>query len=153
MRDDGTATPRRDAGFAAGTARRVAGLALLAGAMALGAGGPAWAQAQPATASAPAAKAPPGLSAQAGAALAAQRNCLGCHHAVQRRTGPTFQAIAKRYNAIPDAKAREAAIEGLARKVRQGGKGAWGVVPMPANNQVSEADARQLVGWILDHHR
>lgn len=118
-----------DAGFA----RRVAGLALLASAFAVLAAAP--------------------RPAQASAELAAKRNCLGCHHAVQRRAGPTLQAIAKRYNAIPDPKLREAAIDGLARKVRNGGRGAWGVVPMPGNSQVTEAESKQLVLWILEAHR
>lgn len=95
----------------------------------------------------------PAAPAQADAGLAAQRNCLGCHHAVQRRAGPTFQAIAQRYNAISDPKAREVAIDTLARKIRTGGRGAWGVVPMPANPQVTEADAQRLAKWILEAHK
>lgn len=91
--------------------------------------------------------------ARADAALAAQKNCLGCHHAVQRRAGPSLQAIAQRYNAIADPKARAAAIDGLAAKVRSGGRGSWGVVPMPANPQVSEVDARKIVAWMLEAHR
>ena len=91
--------------------------------------------------------------AQADAALAAQRNCLGCHHAVQRRNGPSFQAIAKRYNAIEDPKMRAFAVAALERKMRHGGRGAWGVVPMPSNPQVTEADAKKLVAWILESHK
>lgn len=148
MHDDGMAPAPYGARWPAAAARRVAGLALWAAttattAILAGLPGPGMA--------APAAGAAPDL--QAGAALAAQRNCLGCHHAVQRRAGPTFKAIAQRYNAIPDPKAREAALGILARKVREGGRGAWGVVPMPANRQVTEAESRQLVAWILEAHR
>jgi cytochrome c len=92
-------------------------------------------------------------TASANADLAAKSNCLGCHHATQRRAGPPFQAIARRHAAaLQDAKLREATVVVLARKIRQGGRGAWGVVPMPANPQVSDADARTLATWILEAH-
>jgi cytochrome c len=91
--------------------------------------------------------------AVASSELAAKRNCLGCHHATQRRTGPTFKQIAERYAQPAQGAERSATLDLLARKIRSGGKGAWGVVPMPSNPQVSEADARQLAAWILDTHR
>lgn len=120
----------------------------------LGAGsiGEAWAT-PPAAPAAVAAPAFQRLSAEDGAKLAAQRNCLGCHHATQRRAGPPLTLIARRYNAVQDPKAQAATLELLAGKIRHGGRGAWGVVPMPANRQVTETEARQLVAWILDHHR
>jgi cytochrome c len=91
--------------------------------------------------------------AAASTELAAARNCLGCHHAVQRRAGPSFKAIADRYREPSQGAAREATLDLLARKIRSGGKGSWGVVPMPSHPQVSEADARRLAAWILDQHR
>lgn len=119
-----------DYGTAAGAWRRLAALAALAGA---------------------ALATPP---ASASADLAAKSNCMGCHHATQRRAGPPFQAIARRHAAaLQDAQLRAATVEMLARKIRQGGRGAWGVVPMPANPQVSEADARALATWVLEAHR
>ena len=92
--------------------------------------------------------------ASANAELAAKSNCMGCHHAVQRRVGPPFRAIAERYAAsAADPATRAATIALLAGKIRHGGRGAWGAVPMPSNPQVSEADARLLAAWILDSHR
>lgn len=91
---------------------------------------------------APAAAAP----ADAGRALAEKSGCPACHGATQRLVGPSFAEIAARYRG--DA----AASEALSRKVRAGGQGAWGAVPMPANDKVAEADALALVRWILSTH-
>jgi cytochrome c len=77
--------------------------------------------------------------------LAAKKLCMGCHRIDERRNGPSLRDIAKRYAGQPDA------VATLSRKVIQGGRGSWGMVPMPANPQVSEAEARQLVQWILTH--
>jgi cytochrome c len=92
-------------------------------------------------------------AASASAELAAQKNCLGCHHATQRRNGPPLRAIAQRYAKPSQGAERSATLDLLARKIRNGGRGAWGMVPMPSNPQVSEADARLLAAWILDAHR
>jgi cytochrome c len=81
--------------------------------------------------------------ARADGDLARQRNCLGCHTLEDKRIGPSFKQVATRYASDRDAAAR------LALKIRQGGAGVWGPVPMPANAQVSEAEASRLVGWIL----
>lgn len=75
--------------------------------------------------------------------LARKKNCLGCHAIADKRIGPSFKQVAARY-----ADDREAAAR-LADKIRQGGAGVWGPVPMPSNSQVNEAEARQLVAWIL----
>jgi len=69
--------------------------------------------------------------------------CSGCHAPDKRVVGPSFREIAARYG--PDSKV----INSLMKKIREGGKGAWGAVPMPPNTGVSEADARTLAGWIL----
>lgn len=75
--------------------------------------------------------------------LAARKACLGCHTVTTARVGPAFQAVAARY--AGDA----GALERLARKVREGSRDTWGVVPMPANPRVSEAEARELAAWVL----
>jgi cytochrome c551/c552 len=67
--------------------------------------------------------------------------CSGCHALDKRVVGPSFKEIAARYASISN--------EHLPRKVREGGQGAWGNIPMPPNPGVSEAEAKQLVGWIL----
>lgn len=75
-------------------------------------------------------------------ALAKARNCLGCHAIDRKLVGPAFSQVAQRY-------AGQDMTEKLAAKIRSGGAGAWGPVPMPANAQVSMAESRQLAGWIL----
>ncbi|MEN9543283.1 MAG: hypothetical protein RLZZ598_116 [Pseudomonadota bacterium] len=75
--------------------------------------------------------------------LAQRKNCMNCHQVDKKVIGPAFKDIAARYAGQKDMADR------LAQKVVKGGAGAWSQVPMPANPQVSEAEARQLVGWIL----
>jgi cytochrome c len=75
--------------------------------------------------------------------LAKRRNCLTCHAHDRRIVGPSFQEIAAKYKADSGAEVR------LAAKVRTGGGGAWGPVPMPPNADVTESEAKSLVGWIL----
>jgi len=76
-------------------------------------------------------------------AFAKSKACLGCHQVDARRVGPSFTLIADRH---ADQQGAEAY---LASAIRQGGRGRWGAVPMPAQPQVSEADARRLAQWIL----
>lgn len=80
--------------------------------------------------------------ALADADLAKKKNCLACHAVDNKVVGPGYKEIAKKY-AGQDASGK------LAGKIRQGGSGVWGVVPMPANPQVNEAEAKQLASWIL----
>ncbi|MCS6765764.1 MAG: c-type cytochrome [Candidatus Protistobacter heckmanni] len=82
--------------------------------------------------------------AQAGRDLAQQKNCLTCHGANRGVLGPGFREIAARYAGKAEAQAQ------LVERVLHGGVGNWGKVPMPANTQLSDADARALVTWILE---
>ena len=86
-----------------------------------------------------------GLAAPAFAdlALATSKNCMSCHAVERKVLGPSFKDIAAKYK--DDKKAANA----LATKIIKGGSGVWGPVPMPANNQVSEADAKKLAAWVL----
>jgi len=77
------------------------------------------------------------------AAFAKSKNCLACHAIDKKVVGPAFKAVADKYRNDP------AALERLALKVRQGGNGAWGVVYMPANAQVSPEESKRLVAWVL----
>ena len=86
------------------------------------------------------------VASDAGRTLATKSGCVACHGATQKLVGPSFAEIAARYRA--DA----AAPDALARKVRAGGQGVWGAIPMPANDKVPEADALALVRWILSTH-
>jgi cytochrome c len=81
--------------------------------------------------------------ARADQALAQSKNCMACHAVDKKLVGPSYKDIAKKYGGQKDAAAR------LAEKIIKGGSGAWGAVPMPANPQVTQADAQKLVSWIM----
>jgi cytochrome c len=81
--------------------------------------------------------------APAGDALARARSCDACHAPARKRIGPSYDAIAERY------RGQAGVAAALALKIRHGGAGAWGAVPMPANTQVSPAEAEALAAWIL----
>jgi cytochrome c len=76
-------------------------------------------------------------------ALATSKNCMACHAVDKKLVGPSYKDIAAKYAGQADA------VDKLASKVVKGGSGAWGPVPMPANAQVNDADAKKLVAWIL----
>ncbi len=82
-------------------------------------------------------------SANASAELARSKNCMACHAAEKKLIGPSYKDIAAKYASDKDAVAR------LSKKVREGGVGVWGQIPMPANPQVSEDEANTLVKWVL----
>lgn len=83
------------------------------------------------------------LPALANQQLATSKNCMACHAAATKLVGPSYKDVAAKYAGQKDA------VDKLSAKVIKGGAGAWGPVPMPANPQVSEAEAKQLVSWIL----
>jgi cytochrome c len=76
-------------------------------------------------------------------ALATSKNCMSCHAVDRKVLGPAFKDVAAKY------KDNKGALDQLANKIMKGGSGVWGPVPMPANNQVSEADAKKLAAWVL----
>ena len=76
-------------------------------------------------------------------ALAKSKNCMACHAIDKKVVGPAYKDVAKKY--AGDAKAPDM----LAAKVIKGGSGVWGPVPMPANAQVNDAEAKKLVAWVL----
>lgn len=75
--------------------------------------------------------------------LAQKKACMGCHGIDNKIVGPAYKDVAKKYKGQKGIEAK------LVEKVLKGGKGAWGEIPMPANTQVNEAEAKQLVTWIL----
>ncbi|MGH6649101.1 c-type cytochrome [Aquabacterium sp.] len=75
--------------------------------------------------------------------LAQKKACMACHGIDKKIVGPAYQDVAKKYKGQKDAEAK------LVQKVLKGGGGVWGTMAMPANPQVSEAEAKQLVKWIL----
>ena len=76
-------------------------------------------------------------------ALAKSKNCMACHATDKKLVGPAYKEVAKKY--AGDAKA----VDMLATKIVKGGSGVWGAIPMPANTQVSEADAKKLAAWVM----
>ncbi len=75
--------------------------------------------------------------------FAKAKNCLACHSVTAKIVGPAYKDVATKY-------ADQAGAEDtLVQKVLKGGAGVWGQVPMPPNSQVTEAEARQLVKWVL----
>lgn len=85
----------------------------------------------------------PAGSAFADEELFKRSNCLACHAIDQKRVGPSMKEVAAKYSGDSGA------AEGLARKIRSGGVGVWGEMPMPPQPQVSEADAKTLAEYIL----
>ena len=81
--------------------------------------------------------------ALANADLAKAKNCMACHAVANKVVGPAYKDVAKKY--VGDKTAEDK----LVAKVMKGGSGVWGAIPMPANPQVSEAEARVLVKWVL----
>lgn len=81
--------------------------------------------------------------AMANADLAKAKNCMACHSVANKVVGPAFKDVAAKYAGQKDAEDK------LVQKVIKGSSGVWGAVPMPANAQVSEAEAHTLVKWIL----
>ena len=75
--------------------------------------------------------------------LAQQKGCMACHDMKVKKVGPAFADVAKKYADKPDA------VDYLAGKIKKGGSGVWGSIPMPPQN-VSDAEAKQLAKWILD---
>jgi cytochrome c len=76
-------------------------------------------------------------------ALAKSKQCVACHAVDKKLVGPAYKDVAKKYAGQSDAAAK------LAAKILAGGAGTWGAVPMPANTQVSQAEALQLANWVL----
>lgn len=82
------------------------------------------------------------LPVKADEALAKKHNCLACHTVDKKLVGPAYKDIAKKY------KGQNVAAK-LQEKVKKGGQGVWGPVPMPPNAAVPDGDIKKLVDWIL----
>lgn len=82
-------------------------------------------------------------AAMADQSLASARNCMACHAVDKKLVGPSYKDVARRYAGD------KTAVDKLAAKMIKGGSGVWGAIPMPANPQVSEAEAKRLAAWVL----
>jgi cytochrome c len=76
-------------------------------------------------------------------AVADKNGCFACHGMQAKVIGPGFAEVAAKY------KGDSQAADRLGKKIREGGKGVWGPVPMPAHGNLGEADARKLAEWVL----
>ena len=83
------------------------------------------------------------MPALADPALAQAKNCMACHAVDRKVVGPAYKDVAIKY------KGDKVAVDKLATKIIKGGAGVWGPVPMPANAQVTEAEAKTLAAWVL----
>lgn len=75
--------------------------------------------------------------------LAQKKNCMACHATDKKLVGPAYKDVAAKYAKDKDA------YKKLAEKIIKGGSGVWGPVPMPANSQVTPAEAETLAKWVL----
>src|SRR5215472_13857173 len=99
---------------------------------------------EPEAPAAPAAAAPGApLDMASGTAMMQKDGCAACHAVDKKIVGPAYQDVAAKYKGDKDA------LTKLVQKVKTGGSGVWGEVPMPANAQVPDADVKALVSWIL----
>ncbi|MFN0004038.1 MAG: c-type cytochrome [Burkholderiaceae bacterium] len=77
-----------------------------------------------------------------GQAMAGKHGCLICHNVEGKAVGPAFKEVAQKYRGQDEANT-------LFLRVKNGGAGQWGRVPMPAHPNVPEADIKDLVAWVL----
>ncbi|MCS6766897.1 MAG: c-type cytochrome [Candidatus Protistobacter heckmanni] len=75
--------------------------------------------------------------------IANKNACLGCHSVDKKLVGPAYKDVAAKYKGKADA------LASLSKKVKAGGSGVWGSIPMPPNANVSDADIKTVVEWIL----
>ena len=84
------------------------------------------------------------VDAAAAKALAQKSGCLACHSVDQKVLGPAYKDVAAKYKGDKTAEAK------MVEKVKKGGSGVWGPMPMPANSpQVKDDDIKTIVQWIL----
>ncbi|MBF6986436.1 c-type cytochrome [Cupriavidus sp. IK-TO18] len=75
--------------------------------------------------------------------IANKNACMGCHQVDKKLVGPSYKEVAAKY------KGDKNALATLSKKVKSGGSGVWGPVPMPANAAISDADLKTVVEWVL----
>ena len=82
-------------------------------------------------------------AANASPELAEKSACMACHSVDKKLVGPGFKEVAAKYKGDKTAEAK------LIEKVKKGGSGVWGQVPMPPNSTVKDEDVKTLVKWVL----
>lgn len=83
------------------------------------------------------------LDAAAAKALASKSACLACHAANKKMVGPSYQDVAAKHKGQADA------LEKVTARIKSGGSGMYGPVPMPAQPNLKEEDAKLLAEWVL----
>lgn len=81
-----------------------------------------------------------------------KNNCTPCHKADSKDLGPSWMAISQKYKGVTEYTYRGKAYplkQGLAIKISKGGSGVWGEMPMIATPNISEADNKEILGYIL----
>ena len=81
--------------------------------------------------------------AMADQALAQSKNCMACHAVDKKLVGPAYKEVAAKYAGDSGA------VDKLAIKIQKGGSGVWGAIPMPANPQVNDEEAKKLAAWVM----
>jgi cytochrome c len=81
--------------------------------------------------------------AMANLQLAQKNNCTACHSVDKKLVGPSYKDVAAKYAGDKGAEAK------MIAKIKAGGSGAWGPVPMPPNPQISDTDVKALAKWVL----
>ncbi|MBC3812902.1 MULTISPECIES: c-type cytochrome [Undibacterium] len=85
--------------------------------------------------------------AATGAELAQKNGCMACHGVDKKILGPAFKDIAQKYKGNADA------VASLSKKIKDGGSGVWGAIPMPPNGpKVNDADIKTLAEYVLSTH-
>jgi cytochrome c len=86
------------------------------------------------------------LAADDGEALFTKNKCSSCHKLDNKTVGPALKDIAAKYAGDKEAPAK------LEKKVRAGGTGVWGTMPMPRTPAaVSDDEIKTMVAWVLSH--
>lgn len=83
------------------------------------------------------------LPVKANEDLAKKHGCFACHTVDKKLVGPSYQEVAVKYRGDKTAEAK------LFDKVKKGGQGVWGQIPMPPNAQIPDGDIKTLVKWIV----
>ncbi len=77
----------------------------------------------------------------AATALAQKSACMACHAVDRKMVGPSYKDIAAKYKGME--------VDKLAASIKAGGSGKWGPVPMPAQANLKDDDAKTLAAWVL----
>ncbi len=83
------------------------------------------------------------VDAKQAEAIAKAKGCTACHGVATKLVGPSYKDVAAKYQGVADAEAL------LIKKVKDGGAGVWGQIPMPPHPDISDADLKTLVDWVL----